>query len=133
MSEFIDISAALDKHLNDMAGKPDVAWENDSYKPVIGTLYVRALNLQGDTYAETEQDKTDGIYRLDVKSQAGADKLPAMTMVDLLVDRFKQDTEITYGSAKVTVLTASRGNGFNDNGWYTIIIDIVYHAYTNRR
>lgn len=133
MAEFIDISAALDKHLDDMTGKPDVAWENDAYEPVIGTLYVRASNLQGDSYAETEQDRTDGIYRLDIMSPAGDGKSEAMTMADLLIDRFKQDTEITYGSAKVTILTASRGNGFNDGSWYSIILDIVYYAYTARR
>lgn len=133
MSEFVDISAALEKHLNDLSGKPPIAWENDGYEPVIGTLYVRATNLQGDTYAETEQDRTDGIYQLDVIALAGAGKGEATVMADTLADRFKQDTEITYGSAKVTVKTASRRNGFNKDGWYSIILEIVYYAYTDRR
>ena len=130
---FVDISAALDKHLNDLSGKPPVAWENSGYEPVKGALYLRATNLQGDTFAETEQDRTDGIYQIDIIAPADEGKAEATAMADTLADRFKQDTEITYNGQIVTIKTVSRRNGFNEDGWYSIIIEAVYYSYTARR
>lgn len=135
---FVDISAALDKHLNDLSGKPPVAWENDAtedaHVPTIGELYLRPTNLQGDTFAETEQDRTDGVYQIDIVAPSGKGKAEANTMADILADRFKQDAEIIYTSAKVTSKMVSKRDGVNDDdGWFIVIVEIVYYAYTARR
>lgn len=131
---FTDISAALDKHFNDMTGKPPIAWSNSGYTPTKGTMYARPTNLQGSSFAETEQDRTDGIYQIDIIAPSGEGKAEANTMADLIADRFKQDTEITYTSAKVTSKMVSKRDGVNNNdGWYVVIVEIVYYAYTARR
>lgn len=131
---FRDISAALDKHLNDMVGKPAIAWPNDEYSPVKGTLYARPTNLQGQTFAETENDRTNGIYQIDVFAPSGEGKAEAQTMADLIADRFKQDTEITYNSQTVRIQTCSMSNVSNtDQGWYQIMIEAQYYCFSVRR
>lgn len=133
-SIFVDISAALDKHLNDMAGKPPIAWPNDGYTPVKDTLYARPTNLQGETAAETENDRTNGIYQIDVFAPSGDGKGTAMAMADLIADRFKQDTEITYNSQTVRIKTCSyRPVDNSENGWYQIMIEANYYCFSVRR
>ena len=131
---FRDIGAALDKHLNDMAGKPPIAWPNDEYSPVKDTLYARPTNLQGSTFAETEKDRTNGIYQIDVFAPSGIGKGTAIAMADLIADRFKQDTEITYNSQTVRIQTCSMTNVSNtDQGWYQIMIEAQYYCFSARR
>ena len=138
MSVFLDISAALDAHLNTMVGLPPVAWENRSYTPVVGTLYVRPTNLQGVTVASSQsaskgQDVTIGVYQIDVFAEAGEGKNDAVTMADTIADQFKMDTELTYNSRLVRVASVSRGAANTDDGWYQIPVEVVYNAYSARR
>ena len=134
----MDISAALDAHLNTMVGLPPVAWENRSYTPVVGTLYVRPTNLQGVTIASSQsaskgQDVTIGVYQIDVFAEAGEGKNDAVTMADTIADQFKMDTELTYNSRLVRVASVSRGTANTADGWYQIPVEIVYNAYSARR
>ena len=131
---FTKISAALDGHLNTMTSKPPIAWPNDAYEPVIGTLYARPTNLQGDTFAETGFDRTNGIYQIDIFAPSGKGKSEANTMADLIADRFKQDTDITYSSQTVHVKTCSMRNVSNtEQGWYQVIIEVSYYCFSARR
>lgn len=131
---FTDVSAGLDKHLNDMAGKPPIAWPNDAYTPVKDTLYARPINLQGNTFAETENDRTNGVYQIDIFAPSGKGKKEAMDMADVIADRFKQDTEITYNSQTVRIQTCSLTNtGNTSEGFYQIMIEAQYYCFSARR
>jgi len=133
-THFLDLSAALDARLDAMVGKPPIAWENKKYEPVNGTLYIRPTNLQGETVAMTERDKTVGIYQVDIFSPSGAGKNEALVMSDLIADQFKPGTLMTYNSKTVEAQKASRAVISNDdNGWVHIMIEIEYYSYTARR
>lgn len=141
-SNFVDISAALDEHLKNMTSVPPVAWENSAYVPTIGTLYLRPTNLSGDSYAETEKDRNDGIYVIDIMAPSGEGKRESMVMADLIADRFKQDTEITYNGKTVRIQSVSVSDGRNvtgseqsnnAGGWYMKPVNIVYYSFTARR
>lgn len=138
MSVFLDISAALDTHFNTMVGKPPIAWENKAYTPVVGTLYARVTNLQGDTVASSQsaskgQDITLGVYQVDVFAEAGKGKNDALVMADTIADHFKMDTELTYNSRLVRVASVSRGTTNTSDGWYQVPVEVVYNAYSARR
>lgn len=136
---FTKISAALDGHLNTMTGKPAIAWPNDDYAPVIGTLYARPTNLAGDfgqiTLGSSGQDRVDGIYQVDIFSPSGKGKLESMTMADLIADRFKRGTNITYSGLTLRIRGVSGPkNAINeDNGWFHTFIEITYRANTEAR
>ena len=134
MSEFLDISYALDNRLNNMASLPSVAWPNRPYEPIVGTLYLRPTNLQGSTQAETLQDMTVGVYQVDVFAKAGEGKNEAIVMADLVADHFKQNTTFSYLTQSVRVLSVSgREASTNDDGWFHYIVEISYDSFADKR
>lgn len=132
---FLNISAALNKNLNDMVGKPSIAWENKNFTPVDGELYLLPMNQQGDTVAVTAtQDETIGVYSIGIFSKAGEGNNESLVMADKLADQFKQDKVMTYGSQDVRVRNVSRTLFNTDsNGWLHMTVDVTYYAHSNRR
>ena len=134
MTIFRDISAALDKHLNEMDGLPDVAWENANYEPVIGSTFVRPTNIQGDTIQTSlgtnGNDETEGLYQVDVFTSSNTGKGAAIELADLIGDRFKRGQYLTYNGVNVRIKQTSRGVGINSDGWYQIPVNIQYLSIT---
>lgn len=138
MSVFLDISAALDGRLNTMTGKPAVSWENVSYTPVNGTLYIRPTLLAGDTnqasLGDSGTDQNIGIYQLDVFAPAGTGKGAAIVMADTIANQFKRGTVLTYSGVTVRVKNASRQAAINNaDGWYQVPVVVTYISYTQPR
>ena len=138
MSVFVDISAALEDHLNNMVGKPPIAWENFGYEPTTGTLYIRPTLLAGDvvqaSLGDSGQDMSVGIYQIDVFSQAGQGKKEALEMADTIANQFKRGTDLTYNGRNVRIRNVSRQVAINNaDGWYQIIIEISYISFTEAR
>lgn len=137
MSEFLNISAALDTQLNAMASVPPVAWENRPYKPVDGTLYLRPTLLAGDTVgatlSATGTDEHVGVYQIDVIGDAGKGKGEVVTMADLVADQFKPVTELTYSGTTVRCVRVSRGAARTEGSRYIISVDVQYLCYTVKR
>lgn len=138
MSIFLDISAALDSHLNDMVGKPPIAWENLAYEPAIGTLYARPTLLPADVIQSTlgtnGTDSNIGIYQIDIFAEAGQGKNEAVVMADTIADHFKRGTDLTYNGRTVRIRSVSRQTAINnEDGWYQIPIEINYISFTEAR
>ena len=137
MSEFMNISAALDGKLNDMAGLPSVAWENKAFKPTKGTLYIRPTLLPGDTVGATVgsagTDEHVGIYQVDVMGDSGKGKNAAMVMADKIADQFKPVTELTYSGTVVRCVSVSRGAAKIDDDRYMIPVTVTYLSFTTKR
>jgi len=135
MTTFLDISAALDNHLNNMVSLPSVAWPNKSFTPSVGTIYIRPTQLTGDSTPTTyTDDQNIGIYQIDIFVEAGQGKAEIQEMADLIADRFKPDTQMAYNGVTVEVKTVSQKPAINNNdGWYSMMIEIVYYSFTTRR
>ena len=137
MTVFIDISAALDKHLNDMSGVPAVAWENVDYVPTVGTLYLRPTNITAPatqaTLGDAGTDRNEGIYQVDVFAPTDEGKNEAITMADTIADRFKRGTLIVYNGRNVRIVSASIRRSNSINGWNQLPVEIVYRAFTEAR
>lgn len=137
MSIFVDISAALDKHLNDMPGVPDVAWENKKFTPKLDALYLRPTLLPADTIqaalGDNGTDENKGIYQVDIFAKAGTGKKESIDMADLIANRFKRGTYLTYNDRVIRIKNVSRRVGANTDGWYMIPIEINYIAHTEAR
>ena len=138
MTAFVDISTALDDHLDAMAGKPPISWENKKYTPVIGTTYIRPTLLPGETVPDTigaaGSDLNVGVYQIDIYTATGKGKKALIEMMDKIALQFKHGTQLTSNGVIVEIKTVSQKVKSNDkNGWYTGIIDIVYYSFTSRR
>ena len=132
---FLNISSSLDKHLNDMVGKPSVAWENKEFKPVNGELWIRPTNIQGDSLAiTTDQDETIGIYQVDIFAPSNNGKYDALVMADKIASQFKQDASMSYNGQAVRIRNVSRRTiSNNDDGWLHIAVEITYYAFSDKR
>ena len=138
MSVFKDISAALDRNLNDMAGKPPIDWENQGYEPANGTLYVRPTIIPGDTVqaslGDAGQDVQVGVYQVDIFAKAGEGKNDALAMADLIADQFKRGTVLIYNTRNVRIQSASRLVAANTtDGWFQLSVQINYISFTEAR
>jgi hypothetical protein len=142
VSQFLDISAALDARLATMASLPPVAWENDEYKPVKGTLYIQQTHLPGDTVGGTlgnqaagGKDFHTGIYFLNIFAPAGDDtgKNTAYVMADNIANHFKPVTELTYNARLVRCVTVSRGAAITSDGWYQVPVRVQYQSFALKR
>ena len=142
MSQFLDISAALDARLATMTSLPPVAWENDDYKPVKGTLYIQQTHLPADTVGGTlgssaagGKDFVSGIYFLNVFAPAGdkTGKNTAYVMADNIANHFKPVTELTYNSRLVRCISVSRAPAIQGDGWYQVPVRVRYQSFTVKR
>lgn len=134
-SVFHDISAALDNHLSLMAGLPPVAWENKDFAPVKNALYLRPINMQGETVAVTQdKDETIGVYTIGIYAPVGKGKNAVVTMSDLVADHFAQDSSVAYLTQSVRVKNVSRTPiVVGSDGWLYMTVDVVYYAFSDRR
>lgn len=137
MSVFRDIQAALDTKLNTISPKPPIAWENKTYNPVKGTLYIRPTNLPGDTVqaglGDSGEDSTIGVYQVDVFAPGGKGKKAAVDQADTIADLFKRGSDLTYNGRTVRIQSVSRGSARNDSGWYMLSVIIAYYSFTQPR
>jgi len=129
-----DIDYVLNERLNDMIGLPDVAWENSTYKPIIGTTFIRPTLLPANTFALTStDDNNSGIYQINIFTKLGNGSDEAKRLVDVIGDRFKPVTELTKGSLLVRCMSVSVSPGIIEKAWYTLIVKIKYLAITTKR
>ena len=138
MTIFRDIDAALDGRLGSMAGLPPVAWENKSYTPAMGTLYLRPTSLPGtntqSSLGTNGQDNAIGIYQVDVMAKPGTGKKASTMMADNIADHFKRGTKLTYNGCSVRIKGASRKAGRKTgDGWYMVPVEIEYITFTAAR
>lgn len=134
---FFDIQAALNDRLNTMTSLPSTAWPNDGYAPTIGTLWLRPTVLPADTAAatlgSTGTDEQIGVYQIDVFAPAGVGDGASRAMTDLIADRFKPVTELTYNGRMVRCISVSIGAARTEENWYHVPVRVSYLSFTAKR
>ena len=140
MSVFLDISAALDGRLDTLSGSPSIAWENDAFKPVNGTLYLKPELLPADSEASTigtsaagGNDENIGIYLINVFAPVDEGKNEAYVMADSIADHFKPVTELTYNGRTVRCMAASIAPAIKDGDRWQVPVRIRYLSFTVKR
>lgn len=73
-------------------------------------------------------DEATGIYQLSVYTKSGISVKKSLETVDLIVNEYPFNREFTNGVQTITILSASRNEGRNINGWYIIDISIDYKS-----
>lgn len=133
MTVFADISSALDKHLDELS--VPTAWENRSFEPVVGQLYVRQTLLPANTEQSSynSSDEHLGLYQIDVIAPTGKGKGEATQQADLIADKFKSRQTLVYNGVSVRITGVSRGNGSVSDGWYIVPVTASYRSFTAPR
>lgn len=128
MSVNID-QAFIDSFIDNDFGL-EIAHENLAYSPSPGTEYVELLNIPNDItpLSLTGSDETDGIFRIILRWPVDDGSINAKTKADEIMSAFKIGTQVCYNGQCSTVTRQARQKGFNESGWYKILITIGYHA-----
>lgn len=141
MTVFRDTSAALDSRmqafLDTLPEPPDVAWENRTYSPMIGTPWMRPTLIPGDvrpsSIGAAGRDEADILYQIDVFTEYGVGKAEGIDLADKVATHFKRGTVLTYGGTTITVKAASRQAARQDNGWWAQSVLVSAYAVSNQR
>jgi hypothetical protein len=134
---FANISSALDARLNTLASSPPVAWQNITYTPLSGVLYLRPTLLPAPTQqaglGDNGLDEYQGIYQIDIFAAVGGGRGTAEAKADLISDHFKRGTSLVSSGTYVRLRDVSRSAGVVDGDRFAISISIKYMAHTPPR
>lgn len=124
------ISGALETKLATWVNIPTVAYENESYTPIIGTRYLRAYNVpsiaQPNTLGDPGSSLIYGTFYLDLMNPAGEGRGTGDELADELIQVFKKGTVITLTGLNIHVITSGRETSQSETDWYMIPIRVKY-------
>lgn len=130
-----NVRAALDARLEAYTPALSIAWENQGYKPAVGSAFVKVDLLPARTEnPEFGAGANDvrvlrGIYQLRLNHPVNAGPSAAAALADALVAHFARGSSYTYGGTTVRLLkTPSVAPAYPDGAWYVTPISVEYRA-----
>ena len=133
-SIYDDIRAALEVHLSQVVGIPEIAHENVSYSPTTGTPFVQPrlvpVSRRSAVRGLNPQQRYEGVFRVFCYVPEGNGPSAADNLANLVIDAFDAATDITLGGTRVSIDYADRGNGFVDSPWYYVSVNIGWYIYS---
>lgn len=137
-SVYDDIRAALEVKLASVEGLPDIAYENVSYSPTTGVSFVQPkfipVSRRPASRGLNPQQRYDGVFRVFCYTPEGSGPSAADDLADKVIEAFEATTDISFTNAAsqtiiVSVDYAERDNGFTDNPWYYVAVNIGWYLY----
>ena len=131
------IRAALETHLSNISGLPDIAYENVTYEPTTGQSYIKVSYIptlrRPAVRGLNPQQEYRGILAINVYAPEGDGPAACEDIVEKLLEGFEATTDITYndGSDNYTVCIdyAERDIGLTDAPWFLIPVNIGWFIY----
>ncbi len=125
------IAAAMATRLSGLA--LPTQYENSSFTPVSGQVYVAEALLTGPTMpvgiAAQSSDEYGGIYQVTVFAPLGGTKGPAQATAKQIADHFPRGLTLTRDGIKIVVLRVSQGPGFVSGDRWAVPMSINYRAF----
>ena len=112
---------------SDMPDDKDIAWENRTYKPIIGTPWIRETMLPGlERQSASDTIESVGVMQYDVFWPAGTGTESIEKLVDDIKVVFKPTTAIGNNSL---VFRAERLSAIIDDKWHQIPVRLTWRAH----
>lgn len=129
-----DLQAGLNDRLNDELGSMAIAWENDGYSPTLGTPFLRATLLPGEsravTLGENPYVERVGIFQVDCIYPIEDGFGDAKTKAAAIVAAFPANSAFIYNGLEIKIDASWPGPGQPfGNGWYAVPVSIKYRCY----
>lgn len=122
------IRAALETHLSNTAGLPDIAYENVPYEPTTGQSFIRVAYMptvrRPAVRGLNPQQEYRGIFSLNVYAPEGSGPGACEDIVESLINAFEATTDIYYDNVNDLILTESEGRLLLESG-DQILVDSV--------
>ena len=131
------IRAALESHLSNISGLPDIAYENVPYEPTTGQSFIKAAYIpvvrRPAVRGLNPQQEYRGIFSLNVYAPEGTGPAACEDIAEKLLEGFEATTDISFndGSDTYTVCIdyAERDLALVDAPWYLIPVNIGWYIY----
>ena len=137
-SVYDDIRAALEVRLAAVSGIPAIAYENVAFSPTTGTSFVKAkfipTSRRPAVRGTNPQQRYEGVFTVFCYTPGGNGPATADDLADKVIEAFDATTDISFTNAAsetiiVSVDYAERDNGFIDNPWYYVAVNIGWYLY----
>jgi len=137
-SIYDDIRAALEVKLSNVSGIPAIAYENLSFSPTTGTPFVQPrlipVSRRPAVRGLNPQQRYEGVFRVFCYVPEGNGPSAADDLANKVLDAFDAATDISFTNAlgRTTIVSvdyAERDNGFIDNPWYYVAVNIGWYVY----
>jgi hypothetical protein len=137
-SIYDDIRAALEVKLSNVSGIPAIAYENLSFSPTTGTPFVQPrlipVSRRPAVRGLNPQQRYEGVFRVFCYVPEGNGPSAADDLANKVLDAFDAATDISFTNAlgRTTIVSvdyAERDNGFIDNPWYYVAVNIGWYLY----
>ena len=109
-------------------------YQNLPYTPTAQTAFAELNNLPNEISPLSLKDsnETNGIFRITLRYAADTGAIAAKTKAEEIMAYYEIGSTVTYSGQSATITRVQRQAGFNEDGWYTIIVDITYRAFITR-
>lgn len=129
-----EIEAALEQHLLDLPGIPDIAWENGDYVPSTGVPYIEALHVptvrEPATRGNLFRTYYQGVFVLDCMVPSNKGRGAATDLTSKVVNAFEANTDIQLSGGKyLTVRESIKQSGTKEGAFYRVSVNIRWYAY----
>ena len=110
------------------------AYENQDFSADPELAYAEVFLIQNalDMLTINDMDETSGIFRAILRYPVNAGAIAAKTKAQEIIDAFSIGTNVPYSGQSVIITKTSREKGFNENGWYKIVVSVQYIAFITR-
>jgi len=128
------VSKVLLDQLMSIPNLPHVVTENTAYTPVIGTPYLREMDIpaitQAPTLNSTGYQRRDGAYRIGIFYPKSTGKFQAIAIADKIISRFYRGLRLEYEGQTVEIKTTDREQIYTDGEFiqcglmirYTVVV-----------
>lgn len=123
------IRAALETHLSNIAGLPDIAYENVPYEPTTGQSFLRVSYMptlrRPAVRGLNPQQEYRGILAINVYAPEGTGPAACEEIVEKLINAFEATTDIFYDNVNDLILTESEGRLLLESGDQTLVNSVT--------
>lgn len=158
-SVYNDIRAALESHLSNVSGLPEIAYENVSFEPTTGTSFLQVMYLPTERRPAVRglnpQQRYQGVFSVLVHTPEGKGPKEADDYANTVIDNFEATSSIYWsiindrlltedeafitlegggrlladGVINVSIDYAERQQGILDSPWYYVRVDLGWYLY----
>jgi hypothetical protein len=125
--------ALVQQFINGNFGLP-IAHENKAFEPSANTAYAEISSFVNDETALSlkHSDQTDGFFQVILLYPVNDFSWAAKNKADEIRNVFKIGLRLTNDGHKLTVIRRSADKGFNEDGWYKIVLRVYFTAVLPR-
>lgn len=125
--------ALVQRFINGNFGLP-IAYENDGFDPTAGVAYAEISSFVNDetAFSLNDSDQTDGFFQVILRYPTDGLSWDAKNKADEIRAFFKIGLRLENDGQKLTVTSRSADKGFNEDGWYKIVLRVFFTAVLPR-